>query len=221
MVKGILGKKLGMLQMWSKEEKVLPVTAVLAGPCPVVQVKTSEKDGYNSIQIGFSQKKEKSLAKAEKGHQKKSYQKQKKYVGVLTELKDFFEEKQVGDVITCKIFKPGDKVFVRGRSKGKGFQGVVKRHGFSGGRSSHGSHFHRAPGSIGAGTSPGEVAKGKKMPGRMGAKNVNIKNIEIVDIVPEENMIFLKGSVAGNSNSIIYIYQKHDNENSDPQKKQG
>ena len=209
-----------MLQIWSKEEKVIPVTAVLAGPCSVIQVKKHEKEGYNSVQIGFVQKKEKHLTKSEKGHQKKLYEKQKKYVGNLIELKDFFEEKQVGDVITCGIFKPGDKVFIRGQSKGKGFQGVVKRHGFSGGGSSHGSHFHRAPGSVGAGTYPGEIAKGKKMPGRMGAKNVNVKNVEVVDVSPQENMIFLKGPVMGNNNSIIYIYQKNGNEKTDSEQKQ-
>ena len=198
-----------MLQLWNENEELVPVTVVLAGPCPVVQVKTIKKDGYNSIQIGFQGKKEKHLTKAERGHQKKFYEKQKKYVGNLMELKDFFEEKQVGDEIRCDIFKPGDKVFVRGKSKGKGFQGVVKRHGFSGGKSSHGSQFHRGPGSIGAGTSPGEVAKGKKMPGRMGGKNVSIKNVEVVNVSSEENLIFLKGSVQGNNNSIFYIYQKN------------
>ncbi len=207
MKKSILGKKLGMFQVWDKSGKATPVTAVQAGPCFVVQVKTKKKEGYEALQIGFMASKEKNLSKAEQVHQKVSFEKNKQYVRKLLEVKKFSEEKEVGDLIRCDIFSTGDKVFVRAKSKGKGFQGVVKRYGFHGGRETHGSTFHRSPGAIGACAYPGKVDKGKKMPGRMGGKSVSIKNIEIMDVVSKDNLILLKGSIPGNTGSFVYIYQ--------------
>ena len=148
------------------------------------------------------------MSKADKGHQKHSFNKTKKYMNKLVEIRDFPEEKEVGSLIDCGIFSPGEKVFVSGTGKGKGFQGVVKKHGMHGGRKTHGSHFHRSPGSIGACAFPGEVEKGKKMPGRMGGKRVNVKNIQIVDVNSDENLMYLKGSLPGNKNTYLHIYQK-------------
>ena len=207
MAKGILGKKLGMLQVWDETGKVIPVTAVETGPCPVIQIKTTEKHGYQSFQIGFVKTKEKHLSKAERNHQKISFEKNQEYMKELIEVRGSPDDKQVGDLIQCDIFSPGEKVYVRAKTKGKGFQGVVKRYGFHGGKKTHGSKFHRAPGAIGACAYPGEVEKGKKMPGQMGAKYTSAKNIQVVDVVPEENLILLKGAVPGHSGTSVYIYQ--------------
>ncbi len=207
MAKGILGKKIGMLQFWDDAGRLIPATLVQVGPCPVIQVKTKEKDNYSSLQIGFFETKEKNLSKSEREHQKVSFRKNKKYVRELVEVRDFFEEKQAGDLIRCDSFSTGEKVFVRAKSKGKGFQGVVKRYGFRGGGETHGSKFHRGPGAIGACAYPSEVEKGKKMPGRMGGKYVSVKNIEVMNVVPDENLMFLKGSIPGHSGSSVYIYQ--------------
>lgn len=197
-----------MLQIWTEEGRLQTVTAVKAGPCPVVQVKQAEKDGYSAVQIAYGEAKEKSLSKAEKGHQKAVFEKAQAYYSQLLELRDLEEEKLVGDILSCDIFAPGDRVNVRGISKGKGFQGVVKRYNFAGGRKTHGSHFHRAPGSVGAGTDPARIIKGKKMPGRMGGKSFTAQNLEVVKIVPEENILLLKGSVPGNKGTSVFIYQK-------------
>ncbi len=207
-MKAILGKKIGMLQVWDDSLKAVPVTIIEAGPCFVTQVKTASKDGYNALQIGYLESKENSLNKASKEHQKNMYAKVKKYMRNLKEVRDFEEEKEVGDVITCDIFKPGDKISVRGKGLGKGFQSVIKRHNFHGGRASHGSHFHRRPGAIGACAYPSEVEKGKKMPGRMGGKNANISNLEVMEVSLKENTIMLKGSVPGRKGNILHLYQK-------------
>ena len=207
MAKGILGKKVGMLQCWDESGKLVPVTAVQVGPCPVLQVKTKEKDGYSSLQIGFVETKAMHLSKPEKEHQKISFEKNKKYMRELIEVRDFFEKKEVGDLIQCDSFSKGEKVFVRAKSKGKGFQGVIKRYGFHGGNETHGSTFHRGPGAIGACAYPGEVQKGKKMPGRMGGKYVSVKNVEVVNVISDDHMMFLKGPIPGHAGSSVYIYQ--------------
>ncbi|HRP68029.1 MAG TPA: 50S ribosomal protein L3 [Turneriella sp.] len=207
MQKGLLGKKIGMLSIWTDEGEQLAVTAIQAGPCPVLQVKTNEKDGYAAVQIGFGAKADKSTTKAQKGHQKTIKEKSGSFVDEIVELRDYSTDKVVGDFLTCDLFAPGEKVFVSGTSKGKGFAGVVKRYKFSGGRMTHGSKFHRAPGSIGNRKIPGEVQKGKRMPGHKGAKAATIKNIEIVKIIPEDNVVLLKGAVPGHKGSALFIYQ--------------
>ncbi len=207
MKKGLLGEKVGMLQVWTESGKRETVTAVKAGPCPIVQIKTPEKDGYAAYQIGYGETGEKSQTKAGMGHQKAVFEKNNSYCKRLIELRDYESDKAVGDTLSCDIFEPGEKVMVRGTSKGKGFQGVVKRHNFGGGRATHGSHFHRAPGSVGAGTDPARIGKGKKMPGRMGGKTKTSINLEIVRVIPEENVILVRGSVPGPRGSKVFIYQ--------------
>jgi large subunit ribosomal protein L3 len=207
MQKGLLAKKIGMLSVWSDAGEQVAVTAVQAGPCPVLQVKTKEKDGYSAVQIGFDKVAEKLVIKSTKGHQKAVKEKTGAYVREAIELRDYATDKATGDAITCDVFQPGEKIFVSGLSKGKGFAGVVKRYGFGGGRMTHGSKFHRAPGSIGNRKTPGEVMKGKKMPGHKGAKNVTVKNVEIFRILPDENVVLLKGAIPGVKGATIFLYQ--------------
>jgi len=207
MQKGLLGKKIGMLSIWSDSGEQVAVTAVQAGPCPVLQVKTKEKDGYSAVQIGFGDIVEKAVIKSTKGHQKAAKEKVGKYVRESIELRDFNTDKTLGETLTCELFQAGEKVFVSGTSKGKGFAGVVKRYGFGGGKMSHGSKFHRAPGSIGNRKIPGEVQKGKRMPGHKGAKMATIKNVEIFRIMAEENVVLLKGAIPGPKGTTIFLYQ--------------
>lgn len=207
MQKGLLGKKIGMLSIWSDSGEQVAVTAVQAGPCPVLQVKTKEKDGYSAVQIGFGDIAEKAVIKSTKGHQKAAKEKVGKYVRESIELRDFNTDKTLGETLTCELFQAGEKVFVSGTSKGKGFAGVVKRYGFGGGKMSHGSKFHRAPGSIGNRKIPGEVQKGKRMPGHKGAKMATIKNVEIFRIMAEENVVLLKGAIPGPKGTTIFLYQ--------------
>lgn len=207
-MKGIFVKKIGMLQVWSDEGKRIGVTALQAGAASVTQVKTTDKDGYNAVQIGFGAKKENTVNKTEKGHQKAAFEKNGVYYNTLMELRNYEGNAQVGDTIACDIFAAGDKVMVKGVSKGKGFQGVVKRHGFWGNRATHGCTTHREPGSVGAGTDPARIHKGKKMPGRMGGKNVTVKNLKVFKIVPEDNLILIEGSVPGPNGSSVFVYQK-------------
>ncbi|MBS0616697.1 MAG: 50S ribosomal protein L3 [Spirochaetes bacterium] len=207
MQKGLLGKKIGMLSVWSDAGEQVAVTAVQAGPCPVLQVKTKEKDGYSAVQIGFGDIAEKSVIKSTKGHQKTAKEKVGKFVREAIELRDFNTDKALGDTLTCELFQAGEKVYVSGTSKGKGFAGVVKRYGFGGGKMSHGSKFHRAPGSIGNRKIPGEVQKGKRMPGHKGAKTATIKNVEIFRIMPEENVVLLKGAIPGPKGTTVFLYQ--------------
>ena len=206
MKKGILGTKVGMTQIWTDQGERLSVTVVKAGPCSVVQVKSTEKEGYQAVQIACNPSSEKHLSKAEKGHQKAVNEKSGVYFRDLVELRDYPEEAAVGDQIKCDSFKAGEKICVSGIAKGKGFQGVVKRYNFHGGRKTHGSHFHRAPGAIGAGTDPGRVNKGKKMPGRTGGKKVTTKNLEIARVVPEENLVLIKGAVPGVKGASLFLY---------------
>jgi large subunit ribosomal protein L3 len=207
MVKGLLAKKIGMLSVWSDAGEQVAVTAVQAGPCPVLQVKTKEKDGYSAVQIGFGEIPERLATKAALGHQKAAKEKTGKIVRKAIELRDYNTEKQPGDLLTCEVFAPGEKIFVTGTSKGKGFAGVVKRYNFGGGRMTHGSKFHRAPGSIGNRKIPGEVQKGKRMPGHKGAKNVTVKNVEIFKVIPEQNVLLLKGAIPGVKGATVFLYQ--------------
>lgn len=207
MQKGLLGKKIGMLSIWSDAGEQIAVTAVQAGPCPVLQVKTKEKDGYSSIQIGFGDIAEKLVTKQAKGHQKVAKEKHGKYTRESLELRDYSTDKQAGDSLTCELFEAGEKIFVSGTSKGKGFAGVVKRYNFHGGKMSHGSKFHRQPGSIGNRKTPGEVMKGKKMPGHKGAKTATVKNVEIFRILPEQNVVLLKGAIPGHKGTTIFLYK--------------
>ena len=203
MVKGIYGRKLGMTQVFSESGNVLPVTVIEAGPCIVVQKKTLDNDGYNVLQLGYFEKKEKRLNKPQKGHFKRHNATPCVY---LKEFEvDNIEDYKEGDRIVVDMFKPGDFVDVTGVSKGKGFAGVVKRWGFSGGPAAHGSMFHKSPGSIGASATPSRVFKGRKMPGRLGGKRVTVQNIQVVEVKPDKNIILLKGAVPGSRNGIITI----------------
>jgi large subunit ribosomal protein L3 len=204
MIQGILGKKLGMTQVFASDGRRVPVTVVEAGPCTVLQKKTASADGYNALQIGFSAKKTHRTTKPMMGHFKKADQ------GAFTYLRelgaDNVDDYQVGDQITCDtVFKPGDVIDVTGTSKGKGFQGVVKRWGFSGGRATHGSKFHRAPGSIGMSAWPARVLKGKKMPGQMGNARVTQQGLEIVEVRPEQNLVLIKGAIPGPNHGLVML----------------
>lgn len=197
---GILGKKLGMTQIYSEDGKMLPVTVVEAGPCCVVQVRTLEKDGYEAVKIGFLEMKEKRVNKPMAGVFKKAGIKPYKL------LKEFpIGGLKVGEFVTVERFIKGDRVSVSGISKGKGFQGVMKRHNFSGGPGSHGSMFNRAPGSIGASSYPSRVWKNQGMPGHMGSERVTVKNLEIVDVKAGQNLLLIKGAVPGANGTIIEI----------------
>ena len=206
MVLGLIGKKLGITQIFSRDGQMVPVTVIQAGPCCVVQKKTPEKDGYSALQIGFGDKKLKKTAKPIQGHCKAAGG---RAFAILQELRmDNIDAYQVGQDITLAIFKVGDTVKVSGTSKGKGFAGVMKRHNFKGGAESHGSMFHRAPGSIGASADPSRVVKGMRGPGHMGAQKVTMKNLEIIEIREKENLLLLKGSVPGARNSLVTLYQQ-------------
>lgn len=203
MKKGILGKKHGMTQIFDEKGEVIPVTVIEAGPCVVVQKKTVETDGYNAIQVGFGDVKEKKLTKPLIGHFKKAGVPFKRY---LREFRlDDISGYEVGSEIKVDIFKPGDRVDVTGISKGKGFAGVVKRYGANRGPMSHGSKYHRRVGSMGATTDPGRTFKGKIMPGHMGHERVTIQNLEVVKVDPELNLLLVKGSVPGPKGSLLII----------------
>ena len=200
---GLLGKKIGMTSVFSAEGKNIPCTVLEAGPCVVTQVKTVESDGYNSVQIAYGEKKEKSTSAAMKGHFKKANTTPKRN---LVEV-DGLDDKKIGDEVNVEIFQEGAWVDVTGISKGKGFQGVVKRHGFAGvGDATHGQHNRlRAPGSIGAGSDPSRVFKGTRMAGQMGNAKTTIQNLKVVKVYPNENLIVVKGSVPGAKGSVILI----------------
>jgi large subunit ribosomal protein L3 len=194
-MKFILGKKIKMSQLFDKEGNVIPVTIVEAGPCYVCQLKTKEKDGYEAVQVGFEKLKEKKITKSKK----------KKPFRYLREFRDEVRNYQPGQEINVSIFKEGDLVSVSGISKGKGFQGAVKRWGFSGRPSTHGTkHEERTLGSTGSST-PSRVVKGRKMPGRTGGKRITIKNLEIVKIEPEKNLLYIKGAVPGSRGTLLEI----------------
>lgn len=204
---GILGKKIGMTRVYGEVGQAIPVTVVQAGPCKVLQVKSEGTDGYNAIQVGFEDKKASRITKPEAGHFAKSDSEGFYFVREFRVADP--AEYQVGDIVSMdKVFTVGDLVDVQGTSKGKGFQGVMKRYGFAGGGAGHGSKFHRAPGSIGCSAYPGRVVKGKKMPGRMGNDTVLKKNVTVVDVRADENVVLLKGSVPGAKNGLLKIYSK-------------
>ncbi len=198
---GILGKKLGMTQIFTEDGRLVPVTVIEAGPCCVVQVKTPDKDGYEAVKVGFIEaRKEKNVTKPLAGIFKKAG------TPLFRILKEFhISGLHVGEMIRADSFSKGDKVTVSGISKGKGFQGVMKRHKFKGGPDSHGSMFNRAPGSIGASSFPSRVWRGQRMAGHMGNNKVTIRNLTVIDVRPEQNLILIKGAVPGATNSIVEI----------------
>ena len=203
MKKAIIGKKVGMTQIFDEKGNVIPVTVIEAGPCSVVQVKTVETDGYDAIQLGFGSVKEKKLNKPEKGHFTKVKVTPTKH---LREFRvDDVSSVKVGDEIKADIFTAGETVDIQGTTKGKGFQGVIKRHGQSRGPMGHGSMYHRRPGSMGSTSTPGRVFKGKKLPGHMGCVTVTIQNLKVVKVDPERNILLIKGAVPGVKGSLLTI----------------
>lgn len=203
MKKAIMAKKVGMTQVFTESGVLVPVTVLEAGPCVVTQKKTVENDGYSAVQVGFTDAKAKHVTKPEKGHFDKAKVTPKKY---LKEFKlDDIEAIEVGAEIKADVFAAGEKVDVSGISKGKGYQGAIKRHGQSRGPMAHGSKYHRSLGSLSSGTTPGRVKKNKKMPGHMGNVNVTIQNIEVVKTDVEKNLILLKGAVPGPNGAILVI----------------
>jgi large subunit ribosomal protein L3 len=203
-MKGLIGKKIGMTSVFTPDGKQVACTIIEAGPCVVTQVKTTESDGYQSVQIAFGDKKERHILASEKNHFAKSNTTAKKFI---KEFRNFSLEKNLGDALTVDIFAEGEKVDVVGTSKGKGFQGVVKRHGFHGvGGQSHGQHDRsRAPGSLGNSSDASRVMKGVRMAGRMGGDRVKLKGLNVVKIFPEKNYLLIAGSVPGHNGSIVYI----------------
>ena len=205
---GIIGRKMGMSSVYNKDGNIVPVTVIQAGPCRVVTIKTAEKDGYQALQLGFGSRKEKNISKPVLGQYKKNSL-TPSYI-----LKEFrfpeIENYKIGDEIKVDFFKEGEKIKIRSKSKGKGFQGVMRRHGFSGvGGTTHGqSDRLRAPGSIGASSYPSRVFKGQRMAGRMGYENVTISNLSVVKILPEQNLILVKGAVPGSINTIVELIKK-------------
>ncbi len=201
---GLLGKKIGMTSVFSAEGKNIPCTVIEAGPCVVTQVKTTVNDGYEAIQLGFVDKKDKHTPNPEKGHFKKAGVSPKRH---LAEFKGFGNDYKLGSEITVDLFSDATYVDVIGTSKGKGFQGVVKRHGFAGvGQATHGQHNRlRAPGSIGAASYPAKVFKGTRMAGQMGNEQVTVQNLQVIKIIPEHNLLLLKGSIPGAKGSIVLI----------------
>ena len=203
MKKAILGKKIGMTQMFLSDGTMIPVTVIQAGPCPVVQKKTVESDGYEAVQVGFADVREKLVNKPVRGHFAKANIKPLRY---LRELKlDDTSSMEVGQVIKADTFEVGDKVDSSGKSKGKGFQGVIKRFNQNRGRMSHGSHYHRRVGSMSACSSPSRVFKTKNLPGHMGAVNVTIQNLEIVRVDAERDLLLIKGAVPGPKGSVVTV----------------
>jgi len=198
----LLGKKLGMTQVFQEDGRVERVTVVEAGPCRVTAIRTQDRDGYEAVQLAFGEVKEKSLTRARLGHLKKADAPALKHV---KEFRDEAGELQVGDTVTVEAFEKGQTVKVSGVSKGKGFQGTIKRHNFTRGPASHGSHNVRAPGSIGASATPSRVFKGIRGPGQMGNKRVTQKGLEIVDVLPDRNLLLLRGSVPGHQGSTVEI----------------
>jgi len=201
---GLLGNKIGMTQIFDKLGNIIPVTIVKVGPCVITQIKTKEKDGYDSIQIGYGNVSTKSLTQSELGHFQKSAIQPQRY---LKEFKCLVQDKelQIGQVLNVDLFVKGQSINVQGKSIGKGFSGLQKRHNFTRGPMTHGSKNHRAPGSIGMGTTPGRVLPGKKMSGQLGNKITTIKNLKIIQINSEENLLIIKGSIPGKPGNLLRI----------------
>lgn len=203
MTKAILGKKLGMTQVFTQDGMQIPVTVIEAGPCVITQIKTPEKDGYSALQVGFGDIRDGLVNKPLKGHFDKAKIPYKRYIRELKIAN--VEEYQVGNEIKADIFAEGDQVDISGFSKGKGFAGSIKRWNFNRGPRTHGSHHHRSPGSLGAASSPGRVFKGTKLPGRLGMARVTIQNLEVVKVDPERNLMLVKGSIPGAKGSLVFI----------------
>jgi large subunit ribosomal protein L3 len=202
MIQGLIGKKVGMTQVFAEDGQLVPVTVVQAGPCLVVQKKTVETDGYNAVQVGLVEKvSNRRLTAAMRGHFEKAGVQPTKTIIEMP----YDGEVNVGDRIAVDIFAAGDSVDVVGESKGKGFQGVMKRHHFAGGRASHGSMFHRAPGSIGQSAFPSRVMKGMRMGGRMGGDQVTVKNLRVTKVDAENNLIYIRGAVPGGRNGLVVL----------------
>ncbi|MDO5707149.1 MAG: 50S ribosomal protein L3 [Andreesenia angusta] len=202
-MKNIIGRKLGMTQIFTEEGEVIPVTVLEAGPVNVVQKKTEETDGYSAVQVGFDELKEKKANKPTKGHFEKAGVDLKKHIKEFRV--DDIESYEIGQEIKADVFEIGDKVDVSGRSKGKGFQGSIKRHNQSRGPMSHGSKYHRGVGALSAAAYPGRVMKGRKLPGHMGNENVTVQNLEVVKVDADKNFILVKGAVPGPKGGIITI----------------
>ena len=201
-ITGIIGKKVGMTQVFAEDGAIVPVTVIQAGPCLIVQKKTADKDGYDAVQLGLVEKlSNRRITSAVRGHFEKAGVQP---VRTLAEF-EYSGDANVGDKIQVDMFKAGDQIDVVGQSKGKGFQGVMKRHHFAGGRATHGSMFHRAPGSIGASAFPSRVIKGKKMPGQMGNKRVTQKGLEVVQVDAANNLLLVRGSVPGPRNGVVEV----------------
>ena len=201
MTNGLLGKKIGMSQIFAADGQRIPVTVLEVGPCTVLQKKTAETDGYESVQLGFAAKESSRVNKPEMGHFKQAGK------GAFVSVREFQLQGEcaVGDELACDMFSPGDRIDITGISKGKGFQGVIKRWGFAGGRASHGSMFKRQTGSIGQSAWPAKVIKNKKMPGQMGNVRVTTQNLIVVAVRPELNLVFVRGAVPGPKNGLIEI----------------
>lgn len=203
MINTILGRKIGMTQVWNENDEVVPVTVIQAGPCAISQVKTKETDGYCAVQIGFGDIKDKHVNKPMRGHFEKAGVKPVRYLREVRIPEG--EEHKVGELVTVESFADVAKVDVIGRSKGKGFQGTIKRHNFDVGPTTHGSHFQRTHGSIGQCSTPSRVHKGVKMPGHMGNERVTVRNLQVVRVDAEQNLILVKGAVPGAKNGLVLV----------------
>ena len=203
MKKGILGKKLGMTQIFTEDGTVIPVTVVEAGPCMITQIKTQDKDGYNAVQVGYDDIREKLLNRPQKGQFDKAGVSYKRHLREFPfeDIKDY----QIGQEIKADVFSAGDRIDIAGRSKGKGFAGNIKRWGHGRGPMSHGSHYHRGPGAMSAGSSPSKVLKNKKLPGRMGNVRTTVQNLEIVKVDTQRNLLLVKGAIPGPKGNMLII----------------
>jgi len=203
MINGLMARKLGMSRVFGPDGSVIPVTVLEAGPCTVIQLKTQAKDGYQAVQIGFRPAKERRVAKPERGHMNKAGK------GVFKHLREFVPDEgaefEAGQELTVELFNVGDKVDVTSRSKGKGFAGIVKRYHFRAGKETHGCTSHRVPGSIGASAYPSRVIKGKKMPGHLGNARTTVRNLKVIDVRPETNLLLVKGAVPGAMGSVVMV----------------
>lgn len=202
MLEGLIGKKMGMTQIYTGRGERVPVTIVTAGPCRVVQKRTREAHGYEAVQLSFDEVQERKLSKPVRGHYKKAQVPPARY---LREFKGDPEEYEVGTIVTADLFQKGEHIDVTGISKGKGFAGSIKRHHFAGGPATHGSMFHRAPGSIGSSSWPSRVWKGKRLPGHMGSEQVTVQGLEIVEVRREDNLLFIRGAVPGSAGTLLLL----------------
>ena len=203
MSKGLIGKKLGMTNLYSPNGRQIPVTVIEVGPCVVAQVKTVAKDGYNALQLAYGEKSSKNVSRPVQGHLTASGAKGAVLIAEVPV--DDPDQYKPGQQVPADIFTVGEKVNVRGTSKGRGFAGVMKRHGFAGGRKTHGSHSHRIPGSVGCSAWPSKIIKGKKMPGHYGVAKQSVRNLEVVDVRPEENLLMVKGAVPGPVSGFVKV----------------